>query len=515
MSEPRSGEADRGKSAGLKARQLTSIDAQFLAVEDSRNFAHVSGLVILDPSTAPGGAVTLSDAIKLVEERLYLLPPFRWKLQEVPLNLDIPYWINDPDFDLEFHIRELALPAPGSDAQLSAQVERLVARPLDRSRPLWEMYLIQGLSGGRLAMLTKMHHAVIDGVSGAEMMGILLDLSPEGGDLPPRPDPERPDRLMSPLELVVKGIRNVPERTLGSLRGLPTILPNLVDLPPLRETPGLGLISRVADRIHFSASGGRDGQILERPSAKAPKSLLNGPVSAHRKFSFGSLSLDTVKKVKNAYGTTVNDVVVAISTAALRDFLVSRAELPDDPLVAMIPLSIRKQDETGTFGNRVSAMVVPIPTDEPDPVERLRVSHDELARSKDYYGALPADMLTDVMNFIPPALFARTARVTTALAAGSRFQPPFNVTISNVPGPAVPLYVAGARVEDHYPVSVITDGMLLNITVLSYRDRLEFGVVGDRELAPNFDSIIESMRRDLDSLERAAAGLEAAPERAG
>ena len=512
MAEEAGIEEAHERATHQKAHQLSSLDAQFLAIEDARNFAHVSGLVTLDPSTAPNGAITLADALSLVEQRLHMLPPFRWKLQEVPFNIDIPYWVDDPDFDLEFHVRELALPAPGNDAQLSAQVERIVARPLDRARPLWEMYLIQGLSGGRVALLTKIHHAVVDGVSGAEILGTLFDLDPEGSELPPVPEGDERDRSKGELELFARGVLNVPARALNSVREIPKILPRLDDVPQLRGTPGFALLGQIADRAHIAETRGRDGHVLERPTARAPRSILNGQISAQRRFSFGSLSLDAVKKIKNVYGTTVNDVIVSVSTAALRDFLLERDELPDEPLVAMIPLSIRTEDQSGAFGNRVSAMIVPIPTNEPDPVERLRICHGELSRAKDYYGAVDAELLTDALNFIPPALYARTARSTTALAASSNFQPHYNVTISNIPGPPVPLYVSGATVEGHYPVSVVTDGMLVNITVFSYRGKLDFGVIGDRELAHSYDSMIESLRSDLGALERWADAEQVAME---
>jgi diacylglycerol O-acyltransferase / wax synthase len=297
-------------------------------------------------------------------------------------------------------------------------------------------------------------------------------------------------------------VLSTPARTIDSIRNLPKLLPKLNDVPELRGTPGLETIARIADKAHIAETHGRDGHVLERPSAKAPRTILNGPASAQRRYSFGSLPLGTVKKIKNVYGTTVNDVIVAISTAAIREFLLERDELPEVDLVAMIPLSIRTQDESGTFGNRVSAMIVPIPTTEPDPVERLRIAHGELSRAKDYYGALPADILVDAMNFIPSTLYTRTARATTALAASPNFQPHYNITISNIPGPPVPLYVAGAEVLRDYPVSIVNDGMLLNITVMSYRDHLDFGIVGDRELADSYDSIIESLQGDLDALER-------------
>ncbi|MGK2933071.1 MAG: WS/DGAT/MGAT family O-acyltransferase [Solirubrobacterales bacterium] len=485
-------------------RQLTSFDAQFLAIEDARNYSHVSGLSILDPSTAPGGTLNLADVQNLIEERLHLLPPFRWRLAEVPFGIDHPWWVDDPDFDIEFHVRELALPAPGNEAQLLAQIERLVSRPLDRSRPLWEIYLIQGLEKGRVALFPKIHHAVVDGVSGAEIMGILFDLEPTGRDVPPATDDGETERVPSSIELFGRGIFGTPRRVATAVASAPYILPNIADVPTLQALPGVGLIGRISDRARRVTGSNGDGQVIDRDKTKAPRTMLNGPVSAHRRISFGSLSLDTVKMIKNAYSVTVNDVVVALSAAALREFLISHNDLPDEPLIAMIPISVRTEEQIGTYGNRISMMVVPIPTDEPDPVERLLRSHDEMALAKDQFGALPANLMTDTNNFIPPAVFARAARAITSVGANRRFRPHFNVTISNVPGPPIPLYVAGAKLEANYPISVITDGVGLNITVLSYMDHLDFGIVGDRELAPDLDTIMDSLRSDLATLEKRA-----------
>lgn len=485
-------------------RQLTSFDAQFLAIEDGRNFSHISALAILDPSTAPGGSLVLADVQDLIGQRLHLLPPFRWRLAEVPLGIDHPWWVDDPDFDIEFHVRELALPAPGDEEQLICQVERLVSRPLDRSRPLWEFYLIQGLENDRVAILTKIHHAVVDGVSGAEIMGILFDLDPAGRDIPPPPEPAPTAAVPSSLDLFGRGLLAAPGRVLGAVGKLPSTLPNLIEVPTIRAVPGVGLISRITDRARRAVPLTGDGNVLDRPTMKAPRTILNGQVSAHRRVSFGSLSLPAVKRIKDAYGTKVNDVVVALSAGALREYLISHDDLPDEPLVAMIPISVRTEEQIGTYGNRISMMIVPIPTDERDPVERLRRSHAALARAKDHHGALPADLMTNTNNFIPPALFARAARAITMVGASPRFRPHFNVTLSNVPGPPIPLYVAGARLEANYPISVVTDGIGLNITVLSYRDHLDFGIVGDRELAPGLDLIMEALQRDLKVLDRRA-----------
>jgi diacylglycerol O-acyltransferase len=480
------------------------VDAQFLALEDARNFSHISGLAILDPSTAPGGALSLDDVQKMIEERLHLLPPFRWRLAEVPLGIDHPYWVDDPDFDIEFHVRELALPAPGSDGQLAVQVERIVSRPLDRSRPLWELYLVQGLEKGRVAILSKIHHSVVDGVSGAEIMGILFDLEAGGREIPP-PDESGPaDPVPSSLELFRRGVFGTPRRIASSIGNLPSTLPHLVEVPTIRSIPGIGLIGRVAEGAMRAVPFEGDGEVLDRPKIEAPRTMLNGQVSAHRRVSFGSLPLQAVKDVKDAYGAKVNDVVVSLSAGALREFLIKQGDLPDDPLVAMIPISVRTDEQIGTFGNRISMMIVEIPTDEPDPVERLLRSHAALSKAKERHGALPADLMRNANDFIPPAIFARAARAITSVGASARFSPHFNVTLSNVPGPPFPLYVAGAELIAHYPISVVADGIGLNISVLSYRDHLDFGIVSDREIAPDLSIIMETLRSDLKTLEKRA-----------
>jgi diacylglycerol O-acyltransferase len=476
-------------------RQLTSLDAQFLALESPRTVGHVSGLSMLDPSTAPGGTLEVDDICRLVAERLPLLPPMRWKLVEVPFGLDHPSWVEDPDFDLDFHVRELALPPGADDEKLAEQVARIVARPLDRSRPLWELYLIHGLRDGRVAMLTKIHHAVVDGVSGAEILAALLDPSPEGREVPEATEPSAPERVPGDVEMLARGLVNLPLHPLRALRAVPATLPYLEALPGTRDFPGLGLVSRVAQRLTPSANGDVLGEF---PTKAAPPTPFNGPISPHRRFAFGQLSLDTVKEIKNAYGFTVNDVVVALCAGAVRRWLIDHDALPDEPLLAMVPVSVRSPEQLGTFGNRVSVMVVPIATDEPDPARRLERTHDSLLEAKDRHKALPADLLTDVTRFIPPALAALATRTTLSVLASQR--PPVNLIISNVPGPRIPLYCAGAELEANYPVSVIADGVGLNITVMSYLDHLDFGIVADREMVPDVWAMISGLRAELTAL---------------
>src|SRR3954470_20660693 len=297
-------------------RQLTSLDAQFLALESARQTGHVGGLAILDPSTRPGGTLYASDILELLEERLPALPPFRWKLAEVPFGLDFPYWIEDPDFDLHFHVRELALPPAGTHDQLAEQVARIMSRPLDRTRPLWELYLIHGLEKGCSAVLTKIHHAVIDGMSGAEIMGLLLDLAPEGRPPPdPVKTPDVEDGRPGQGAMLARGLLGVPRYPLRLLRSLPATIPNVDEVPAIfGGIPGAGTVGRIAGRVAGASRG--------RNTLQAPKTKFNGRISPHRRFAFGQLSLDEVKQVKKARGVTVNDVVVSICAGAVRRWLV-------------------------------------------------------------------------------------------------------------------------------------------------------------------------------------------------
>jgi diacylglycerol O-acyltransferase len=494
-------------------RQLTSLDAQFLAIESSRTYGHVGGLAVYDPSTAPGGTLGLPEICALVSERLHLLPPFRWRLVQVPLGLDLPYWTEDEDFDLDFHIRESAVPPPGEDRQLAETVARIFARPLDRSRPLWELYVIHGLEDGRVALLTKVHHAVVDGVSGNEILSVLLDPSPEGRVIEPPAEDGPQGRSPGELEMLGRGLVGLARQPVRALRSAPTALPNLTELPGANAFPGVPALSRLVSGARRALGGPQDPGVLEITSARPPRTCFNGPISAHRSLAIGSVSLDTVKAIKNAAGVKVNDVVVAVCAGAVRNWLRERDELPDDPLVAMVPVSVRAEEEQGSFGNRISTMIVPIPTDVAEPKRRLERAHELLRSAKELHAALPADLLTDASSFIPPAVAALAARTTIGILGRTR--PPLNLVISNVPGPRSPLYIAGARLESHYPVSAVVDGVGLNITVMSYLDHLDFGIVADRDQIADVWPLLRAAQHAVDELAAAHdGGVAAVPARA-
>jgi WS/DGAT/MGAT family acyltransferase len=464
-------------------RQLTSLDAQFLRMEDARTYGHVSGLAVYDPSTAPGGELRLEDVCRLVGERLHLLPVFRWRLAEVPFRLDLPYWVEDPDFHIDFHVRESAVPPPGDDGRLAEVVARIFARPLDRHRPLWELYLIHGLSEGRVALFTKIHHSVADGMSGQEVLSALLDPSPEGRELAPPPPEAHGGRVPGELEMLGRGLLGVPRQPLRALRSVPDAVPNLTELPGANAIPGVPTLNAGLGRLRRLLGSGEDPELLEVTTARAPRTFFNGPISQHRRVAIGRLSLDTVKAIKASAGVTVNDVVVALCAGALRGWLLDRHELPDDPLVAMIPVSVRTEEERSTFGNRVSIFTVPLATDEPDPGRRLARTHELLREAKLHHKALPADLLTEASDFIPPAMMALAARTTMGVLGRTR--PPLNVVISNVPGPREPLFCA-----------------------------LDFGLVGDRDQIDDLWPLMRRLSGELDELEVALCGPRAA-ERSG
>jgi diacylglycerol O-acyltransferase / wax synthase len=472
-------------------QQLTGLDAAFLALETANSTGHVGGICILDPSgiSVP---LTLARLTEVLAARMPLVPVLRRKLLTVPLGLDQPYWVDDPNFDIEYHIREIALPRPGSDAQLTEQVARLHARPLDRSKPLWEIYLITGLARRRAAVYTKIHHSAIDGASGAELLTILLDLTPDGRELPaPEPFvPAKPPGYAALTALAAARLAWKPVQTVRFTNELVRVLPTLA--PALSNLVG-GLLGLNRG----------DGEVIPTAPGRAPATPFNRPITAHRRLALRSVDLDSVKAVKNAFGVSVNDVVMAMCAGALRHWLAGRDALPDIPLISMIPVSVRDPASKAAMGNKVSAMLAALPTNVDDPAERVAVVHAATKIAKAQQAAIPQGLVDQVSEFSPPALTARAARVVFATGVLHRL-PPFNLCISNVPGPNVPVYLCGAKLLAHYPVSVITDGQGLNITLVGYMGRLHFGLVSCRELVPDLDALADYLVAELAVLMKAA-----------
>jgi WS/DGAT/MGAT family acyltransferase len=448
---------------------------------------HVGGVVIVDPSTAPDGW-GFATIRRLIEDRIHLLPPFRRRLVSVPLEVDNPYWVEDATFDLDFHLRHIAVPSPGGRTELAELVARIHERPLDRSRPLWEMYVIEGLEGGRVATYTKLHHAAIDGVSGAEILTILLDPDPAGRPIEPPDDSWEGQAVPSPMSLLLRSAARTALSPARAARVGYDLARSIPGLNPLKSLPALVGLGR--DRDEF----------LSRPTLIAPRSLLNRPITPHRRWVFGEVSLETVRSIKTAAETTVNNVVICVAAGAVRSWMLEHGDLPERSLQALIPISIRTEAEQGDIGNKVSGMIAPIGTHLADPVERLAFVHHTMEIARETHQATPATMLQDFAQFAPPAIAARAARLAYRNGRGGRWTP-FNLVISNVPGPHFPLYLAGAQLEGHYPVSAITDGAALNITLHSYLGQLCFGLIADRDLVPDLAAILSAIHDEVAYLE--------------
>lgn len=473
-------------------QQLTGLDASFLALETANATGHVGGVCILDASETLR-TLDLAALTELIAGRLHLVPVLRRRLLEVPFGLDQPYWVDDDQFDVEYHIRELALPRPGSEGQLSEQVARLHARPLDRRRPLWEIYLITGLADDRVAVYTKIHHAAIDGVSGTELLTVLLDLSPEGRDEQPA-EPFQPAPGPGIATRGARAFAHLARRPLDSMRLTNQIVRRLPALAPTIAPVVTGMLG--LDR--------GDGAVIASRAGRAPTTPFNGPITAHRRVAFCSVELADAKTVKNAFGVSVNDVVMAMCAGALRRWLIEHDALPSSPLVAMIPVSVRDESSKGALGNKVSAMLAALPTHLESATERIAVVHEATRLAKAQQAAMPEGLLENITQFAPPALAARATRVVFATGVMRRL-PPFNLVVSNVPGPNVPVYLGGARLVEYYPVSVVTDGQGLNITLIGYLGRLHFGLLACRELVPDLDLLAGYLVEELAHLLAAAA----------
>ena len=474
-------------------KQLSSLDAQFLALETDRNYGHVGSVAILDPSTAGPDGFSLERIKGMLAEREHMLPPFTRRLAEVPLGLDWPYWVRDEHFDLGYHCRELALPAPGSMEQLREQVARIYSRQLDRSRPLWELYLIHGL---------ERRSRGSDDEDPPRGRGRDIGRRDPHPDLRPQPGAAgaRPGRggggdgSASGRDMLVRTVTALPGAPARVVRRAGRLLPHLDVVPSVLGIPGSETISRALSRVR----GGDN--VIERPAIRPPKGVYDGRVSPHRIFGLASIPLSEVKRVKDHFGVKVNDVMVALVAGALRDELQARDALPESPLVAQIPVSVRTDEERRTFGNQISLMFVPIPTHLDTPEARVRDAAEHMRAAKERHGALPAKALRDVTQFIPPALHARAARTIVGVTPRIGLRPPYNLVISNVPGPPMDIYTAGARLEALYPLSIITDGATLNVTLMSYRDSIDIAITADRELTPEVQEIAERFGSELREL---------------
>jgi diacylglycerol O-acyltransferase len=490
-------------------KQLSGLDASFLYLETGSQFGHVTGLAVFKRPDQAGWSPYEAVRQKIIR-RLPDLEPFRRRLVEVPLGLDHPFWIEDPDFDIEFHVRETAVPPPGATEQLAQLTARLIARPLDRNHPLWECYVIDGLADDHFGVLTKIHHAAVDGAAGAELMTIFYDFeagrsAEDSGSRAVLPPGEKMPSPAQTLSRVVSGSIGKPGKfvrlQVRTLRAVGEMTRNrgLTGLAGLLRTVPNPLGARVAARARRNDDG-----LSALPEGSAPPTPFNGALTPHRRVALRSASLTEVKAIKAATGATVNDVVMAACAGGLRRYLLKHDALPDRPLVAMVPVSIRTGSEADPWTNRVSGIFPVLPTTAEEPLERLRQMQKVMDDAKDRFTLLPASVLVDYAEFAPPALAIRAARVAGRLRIADRVNPPLNVVVSNVPGPRRKLYLENAEMVNYYPVSTIVDGVGLNITVQSYCDTMDFALVSCRELVPDLDDLADFVIDEFAELAQAA-----------
>ncbi|QZD89096.1 wax ester/triacylglycerol synthase family O-acyltransferase [Qipengyuania aurantiaca] len=470
-------------------QQLQGMDASFVALETRNSPMHIGSILIYNPETAPGGFVRFKDILSFIESRLQLSTTMRQRLVRVPFDLDYPYWIEDPDFDLEYHVRHVALPKPGDWRQLCIQAARVFARPLDLSRPPWEITVVEGLDGvegvatGSYAYITKVHHAAIDGMSGIDLMEATHTLRP---DQPPpdTPDTWKPEKLPNPVELLGRSYMNAITNPLKQLE------------VAAKAAPGLANALKGLAAKEFDVS----------TEMIAPKTRFNRKISPHRVVEGISVPLADIKAIRTAAeGAKVNDVFLAIIGGAMRRYLEDKGELPKKTLTAMAPISVRAKDEKNAMGNQVAAMIAPLGTHIADPVERLEWVHNRTKNSKAMTDALGARNMTEMSKASPALFMALGAQLYTRLSLANRgVGPIFATVVTNVPGPPIPIYSAGARMESMLGLLCLTDGLGLGHVVQSYTDEATIAFTADREMMPDPEFYRECMELSFEELRDAA-----------
>jgi len=455
--------------------RLSALDVSFLTNESSSAHMHVGGICIFE-----GPPPSYDDLLDHVRSRLHLVPRFRQKLAYPPVPSGRPFWIDDPAFNIEYHVRHSALPPPGSEEQLRNMAARVFSQSLDRTKPLWELWMVQGLTRKRFAFVTKTHHALVDGVSGVDIATVLFDLKPV-------PEPAEPDDDWipspepSPATLLAKDAEGLAKAPIRALRRAERMVEH-----PRRTARQI---------VEATEAVGEIGWNFANPAPQVP---LNVEIGSHRRFEWVRSGLSQFKKIKNAFGGTVNDVVLAVVTGGIRAWLHSRGVRTEGmELRAQVPVSIRAEDERGQLGNRLAALRGPIPVYIEDPVKRLEACRRGMQGIKESKQALGAEVITRMNDFAPPTLLAQAARINFSTRL-------FNLVVTNVPGPQFPLYVLGRELQDIFPVGFLPPNHALFVAIMSYNGGINFGLLADYDAMDDVDLIGEGIERSVAELLEAA-----------
>ncbi len=462
---------------------MSPLDASFLHVEDGVTHMHIGSVGIFEgPAPGPG------EVKAAIAARLPLVPRYRQKVRFVPLALGRPAWVDDPHFNLDYHVRRTALPAPGGDQELRNLVGRVMSQQLDRNKPLWELWVAEGLDDGRWALISKSHHCMVDGVSATDLLSVILSTdreptptAPDGWKAEPEPNPAElvahslALRAASPYEAVrtvlsaVRGPRRVARQAVGVARGFANLRPLL---------------------------------------SPTPSTSLNGPIGPHRRWDWAQARLSDVKQIRSAHGGTVNDVVLAAITGGFRELLLARGESVEDRVVrTLVPVSVRAEEERGTYNNKVSAMFAELPVSLEDPLERLGAVHEQMQELKSSGQAVAAERLTALSGFAPAMLLALAGRVGSRLPQSS-----INTVTTNVPGPQQPLYLVGRRMLEAFPFVPLGGQVRIGVAIFSYDGGINFGVTGDRDSAPDIDVLCHGIEHGIaELLPQGASKTPAAP----
>ena len=460
--------------SGHKDR-LTSVDASFLVQEKRASHMHVGAILLFE-----GPPPDYQDFLDGIESRMHLTPRYRQKLAFPRFEMGRPMWVDDPCFNLEYHVRHTALPSPGSFDQLLKLAGRIYSQRLDRSKPLWETWLVQGMETNRFALITKTHHSMIDGVAGVDLASVLFDVEPVPRHV--EPEPWTPQPVPSDAELIAEGVKGVVKAPFGAAqRAIQAV-----------QSPG-----RTARQVRDAAEA--LGEVAWAGVNPAPSIPLNVPIGPHRRLDRVRASLDDLKRIKNELGGTVNDVVLTVVAGALRRWLRSRGVRTEGlELRALVPVSIRAEDDA-QMGNRIAAMRGPLPVYVDDPVERLRIVREEMQGLKESKQALGAEVIAGLNDFAPPTILAQASRLNFSTRL-------FNLIVTNVPGPQFPLYLLGRELQEIVPLAFLPENHAMAVAIMSYNGTVDFGLLGDYDAMPDLDFFADAVRESLAELLTAATG---------